>query len=311
MLITPSGLNPFFQNLRMDFQSSLVSQVTFWDKVATKIVSTSEQTVYGWMDYVPQLRLWLGERYVKNLVARTQTVVNNLYEATLEIPRTKLEDDQFGLYSMHAQMLGREAAIWPDRQIATTIIGAGTGNSYDGVPFFSASHPTDPSGSVAGTQSNLFGLALTAANFQTVRATMRAYLGRDNQPIGVLQSGRGTLMVGPALEGAARQLLQAEYLSPTAGYGLAASGAPTSNVWMGSADLIVNPYITSATAWYYMDLNFPIKPFIWQVRQEPQFVQRTDPGTDVVFERDVYQYGVRARAAASTSLWWLIAQGNT
>jgi phage major head subunit gpT-like protein len=66
------------------------------------VPSTSEQNVYGWMDFVPALRQWIGERQVKNVVARGVTATNLLYEGTLEVPRAKLEDDQYGLYSMTA-----------------------------------------------------------------------------------------------------------------------------------------------------------------------------------------------------------------
>lgn len=313
MEITPSSLAAFFQNLRTDFQSSYVNAPTFYQQVSTTVPSTSEQNVYGWMDFLPQLRQWVGERYVRNVVARSMTATNILFEDTIEVPRTKLEDDQYGLYSVRAAMLGRAAALWPDVQVAGAVIngGAATSLCYDGQPFFSNAHPKDPSGEISGTQSNDLATALSSAAFATALATGKSYVGRDGVPIGAFSSGRPILMVGPTLEKAARDLVAANFLSPAVASGAVAASAPSDNVFMGAASVLVNPYITSGTAWYLIDGAFPMKPFVWQLRQSPIFQSRMAESDEPVFTRDVYQWGVRARGVATYGLWWLAIRGNS
>jgi phage major head subunit gpT-like protein len=318
MDITPSTLNAFFQNLRRDYQSGYSDAPTFYQQVSTTIPSSSESNIYGWMDLLPQLREWIGERYVRNVIGRSMTATNKLYEGTVEVPRAKLEDDQYALYSPTAQMLGRAAKIWPDKQIADAIANGGSatynGNatSYDGVAFFSASHPVDPSGELSSAvQSNTNALALSAANFATVLAAAKSLLGRDGAPLGVFSSGRPILMVGPTLEKTALDLVAANFLSPAVAWGAAAASAPSSNTFQGAATVLVNPYITSATAWYLIDASMPIKPFIWQLRQAPQFTQRTSDTDENVFSRDMYQWGVRARGVATYGLWFLCVRGNS
>jgi phage major head subunit gpT-like protein len=311
MEITPSNLSAFFQNLRLDFQSSYIEAPTFYQQVATTVPSTSEQNVYGWMDFIPQLRQWIGERYMRNVVARSFTATNLLFEDSIEVPRTKLEDDQYGLYGVRAKMLGRAAAIWPDYQVAQAIINGGSNACYDGTNFFNANHPKDPSGELSGVQSNDLSLALSGANFATALATGKSFVGRDGIPIGAFAMGRPILMVGPTLEKSARDLVQSNFLSPAAQYGLAAANAPSSNTFMGAAEILVNPYITSSTAWYLIDGAFPMKPFVWQLRQSPLFQQRISESDEPVFTRDVYQWGVRARGVATYGLWWLAIRGNS
>jgi phage major head subunit gpT-like protein len=313
MEITPSNLQAFFQNLRMDFQSSYTQAPTFYQQVATTVPSTSEQNVYGWMDFIPQLRQWIGERYVRNVVARSLTATNILFEDTIEVPRTKIEDDQYGLYGVRAAMLGRAAALWPDVQVANAVINGGAAASlcYDGTAFFNNAHPKDPSGELSGTQSNDLSLALSGANFATALATGKSYVGRDGVPIGAFSMGRPILMVGPALEKSARDLVSSNFLSPAAQYGIAAANAPSTNTYMGVAEMLVNPYITSTTAWYLIDGSFPMKPFVWQLRTSPIFQSRMAEGDEPVFTRDVYQWGVRARGVATYGLWWLAIRGNS
>jgi phage major head subunit gpT-like protein len=80
---------------------------------------------------------------------------------------------------------------------------------------------------------------------------------------------------------------------------------------MGAASLLVNPYITSSTAWYLIDGSFPMKPFVWQLRTSPVFQSRMAESDEPVFTRDVYQWGVRARGVATYGLWWLAIRGNS
>lgn len=313
MDITPSSLAAFFYNLRKDYQSGYGAAPTFYQQYSMTVPSNSETNVYGWMDFVPALRQWVGERQVKNVVSRGITATNLTYEGTLEVPRAKLEDDQFGLYSMSASMLGRAAAVWPDQLMTNALIngGAATSLGYDAVPFFSASHPKDINGELAGTQSNDNALALTGANFATVLAAGKSYVGRDGVPIGAFSGGTlPILMVGPTLEKAARDLISANFFSPGTAYGLAAANAPSSNTFYGAAQIIINPFITSATAWYLLDVSLPVRGLVWQLRQAPQFSQRTAPTDDPVFERDMYQYGVRARGVATYGLWFTAIRGN-
>lgn len=315
MEYTPSNLQPFFQQLNMQFSQGLQAAPTFYDQVSTLFPSGTEMNVYGWMDLIgAKMRQWLGERYVRNVVSRGYVLTNQLFELTAEIPRTKIEDDQYGLYARKMEFMGRQAKIWPDDQVFNALIngGAATSLAYDSLPFFSSSHPIDPSGeTTSAVQSNDLGLALTGANFATALATGKAYKGRDNVPLGTFASAKPLLVTGPTLEKTARDIVSANFFSPVATYGAAAANAPSENTYMGAADMLVVPYITSSTAWYLIDRSFGLMPIAWQLRQAPQIQTRTADSDEPVFTRDALQWGVRARGVAGYTLPFLCIRGNS
>jgi phage major head subunit gpT-like protein len=311
---TPANLQPLFQQINLRYGDAYKNAPTAFERIATEFPSATEMNVYGWMDFLAgKMRVWFGERYVRNLVARGYTLTNLLFELTMAVPRTKIEDDQYGLYGKKVEMLGRQAKLWPDDQCFAALIngGAATSLAFDGFPFFSSSHLVDPSNPASATQSNDLGLALTGANFVTALATGKAFKGRDLAPMGIFANGRPLLVVGPALEKTARDILQADFLSPTAAWGGAAASAPSSNTYMGFADVLVTPWITSSTAWYLIDPSFGLMPIAWQLRLPPQVQTRTADTDEPVFTRDELQWGLRGRGVAGYTLPFLSIRGNS
>jgi phage major head subunit gpT-like protein len=78
-------------------------------------------------------------------------------------------------------------------------------------------------------------------NYGNARAAMRKIKTDAGLPFGALSSGKGVfLLVPPSLEEAARQLLNSDFM---VGAG-ASSSVPTTNIWKGSADLIVSEYLS-------------------------------------------------------------------
>jgi phage major head subunit gpT-like protein len=309
--ITPSGLQFLFYGLDLRFQQAYRETPLIWPQIAERVPSNTAIQYYAWPDRIPKFREWFGERQVQNVIAQLQAVPNRKFELTIGIKREVIEDDQWGLYSNLAANLGYQAARIADDLIMAAVAAGTTALGFDGQPFFNANHPVDTSSATSAVQANLFALPLTAPNYQTVRQTMRGWVTRDNRPLGALSSGKVVLMVGPALELTARQLLQSQYIAPVTALGINAAAGMQTNVLMGTSELLVNPYITSATAWYLLDVGGPMKPFIFQERIPAQMVPKIADDTNNVFWRDEYIYGGRFRGAATYGPWFLAAQGNT
>lgn len=314
MEYTPANIGLLFQQINTRFNAVYATAPTAFQRIATEMPSASEMNVYAWMDLLDsKMRVWYGERYVTNLVSRGYVLTNLLFELTMEVPRTKIEDDQYGLYVRRMDFLGRQGKVWPDDQCFAALIngGAATSLCYDGLPFWSNAHLIDPSGVTAGTQSNDLGLALTGANFATALATGKAYKGRDNVPLGTFNNGRPLLACGPTLEKTARDLVSANFFSPAATYGAAAANAPSDNTFNGAAELLVTQWITSSTAWYLIDQSFGLAPIVWQQRLPPTVQTRTADSDEPVFTRDQLQWGLRARGVAGYTLPFLAIRGNS
>jgi phage major head subunit gpT-like protein len=117
-------------------------------------------------------------------------------------------------------------------------------------------------------------------------------------------------MVPTALEWTAKTILNTGIIAPTVAIAGNANNIAVSNVFQGAADLIVNPWLTSATAWYLLDVARPIRPFIFQRRTEPEFTLLNLANDSNVFWQDQYSYGVRLRGNAGYGLWFMACKAD-
>jgi phage major head subunit gpT-like protein len=301
-LLVPGNLNIAFLEFSTRFNDIFAATPAWWDQVAMEVPSAGESVVYSILDKIPRMRKWLAgsPRAVVNASLRSYALVNDDWELTLEIDRNKFNDAQYGQYTPLMGQMGEQAKHWPDDMIATLLQtgNAATSLSYDQQPFFSTSHPVNMDSTTAGTFSNYSatGMALTAANYNTVRATMMSYLGADGKPLGVMPS---LLIVPPQLEQAGKQILNTDWIAPGAGFGAIAANAPSQNTLRGSAGLLVIPQLANApTTWYLVATMGGAKPFIFQNRQAPQFQMYTSANDHYVFKDRKYVFGVDARGAA-------------
>jgi phage major head subunit gpT-like protein len=306
MQITAASLAAMFFTFDQSYQKGLTTAQVWHPNVASEVASSGESVTYPLLDKIPRLRKWLAgaERIAQNASLRGYTLTNDDYELTVEVDRNKIEDDLYSAYSPLMEMMGAQSAGWPGDLIATIMQGGAAAASlcYDGQPFFSTSHPVNIDGVVAGTYSNYSasGLALNATNYNTARSAMASFNGADGKPLGILPN---LLVVPPQLEQVGRQILNADFIAPTAAFGGNAAGAMQTNTLKGSADLLVVPQLANeATAWYLLVTNLPIKPFVFQRRKSPTFQQYTDPSSPDVFKRRKYVYGTDARGAAGYTL---------
>lgn len=301
-----SNLDPFFLSLDTLYQSGYMGGETTYEQWAQTVTSVSKQTVHGWLDKFPKLREWIGPRDVQNYVAQSYTLTNKKFELTVGVEVDDIDDDQYGLYGPAAEMMGMQAKEWPDDQLTPVLEAGPSSNTYDAVPFFSASHPIDTVNSGAGTQSNLFTTtAFSASAVGTTRSNMRKFKGRDGKPLGM---NLRAVMLPAELEQAGLQVANSEFIVATFGIN-AATGSQT-NVLRGSFTPIINPKLTSPTTWYGFDNRWPLKSMIWQLRMAPRFTLKVNPNDDNVFTSDQYLMGVKARGVGGYGLWFMAFQAT-
>lgn len=306
--LTPALLDAAFVSFDTIFQQALKDTATRFQEIASEIPSSTAETRHAWLDRIPEVREWLGERTVNNLVARVQAIPNKLFEDTIRVKRTDIEDDQIGVYAPQFTELARSTKLWPDKIIVDALKAGTSAKVYDGQNYFDASHPINPEDSASTTQSNNFtGTALSAPNVAAVKAAMMGYKTRDGVPMEIEPD---LLVVPPALEFTARQILFGSLIAqntvltgPT--YGAA---APT-NVLQGSMRLLVLPRLAGVdTTWYVMATNRGIKPMIFQRRTAAEFTFLNRPTDANVFMHDEYLFGTRMRGAAGYGPWFLAAR---
>lgn len=156
MDINRTNLNDLYVGYKGNFQAGLRSRenATIHQRIATVIPSSTHKEVYPWLGQWPRMREWLGDRHVKSLTAHRFEIENKTFETTVAVEREAIEDDRFGVYSPMFQELGAAVAEWPADLVFALLKAGETAIGYDGVPFFSGSHPHKIDGPVANVSGS-------------------------------------------------------------------------------------------------------------------------------------------------------------
>lgn len=303
MLINKENLVGVFINLKTTFNKAFDAAESQWAKTAMLVPSGSSQNNYDWLDRFPKFRKWIGEKVIKALKANTYSVINDDWEATVSVRRNDINDDNLGIYAPMAQDAGYSAKTLPDEIVADLKNNAFVSKCYDGQYFYDTDHPVEDGNGNTSSVSNKGTVVLTSAT----KALAIASLGVARTAIAKMTDNEGrklgmvadTLEVPPALEEVGRTLCYESKLDDN-----------SPNPYKGTMELIVNPRLTSDTAWFVHVTKRPVKPFIYQERQKPVFVQQINPDADDVFMRGEFKYGAEARAAGGYSFWQM-SYGST
>lgn len=298
MLVNKSTIQAVFISLKTTFNNAFDAAPSTWEKLAMKVPSTTGQNDYAWLSAFPRMKKWIGDKAVKSLEAFKYSIVNDDWEATVEVDRNHIEDDQLGIYAPQAQMAGFSAKQLPDEIVLDLVNGGFANLCYDGQYFFDTDH------SVAGASiSNKGTAALSVATQAAViasygagRTAMRKFKDDEGRP---LNTAPNVLLVPPALEHIALAIVNNDRLDDG-----------KANPYKGTAEVVVDARLTSDTAWFLLDTSKPVKPFIYQERRAPVFVEQTDASNDDVFNRKKFKFGAEARAAGGYG-FWQTAWGST
>lgn len=296
MLVNASSLSAVFLNLRTEFNRAFDAAPSVWQQIAMRAPSGSAQNDYKWLSDFPKMRKWIGDKTIKSLEGFSYPIVNEDWETTVEVDRNHIEDDTLGIYGPQAQMAGFAAKQFPDELVFGLVNF--TGKGFDGKTFFATDHK------VAGANVSNKGTAALSvatqaaaiASYGAGRTAMMKFKNDEGQPLNVMPN---VLLVPPALGDTANALMTSDRLDDG-----------KTNLYKGTATAVIAPWLTVDTEWYLLDTKKPVKPFIYQERKAPVFVQQTDPQSGDVFMRKKFKYGAEACAAAGYGFWQL-AYGST
>jgi phage major head subunit gpT-like protein len=157
-IITPALITSLRTGFSRAFQDALAATPTDWAKAATKVPSSNTSNTYGWLNQFPKLREWVGERVVKDMAAQGYQITNRLFEGTVSVKRTDIEDDNVGVYTPLFAEMGRAAAAHPDELVFTLLAAGETTLCYDGQNFFDTDHPVYPNVDGTGTATQVSNL---------------------------------------------------------------------------------------------------------------------------------------------------------
>ena len=295
MAVINTGL--LTKGLRSEFFNRFKATPTHFQDLATRMTSTSDSETYRWLGTVPKMREWGTGRLAQGLRTESYSVENLKYEATIEVDRDEIADDQTGQIRARIGELAQRAATHKDFLISQLLIDGETAgnNSYDGVSFFNAAHVSGSSGS----QSNLLTYDAASVDDPTVDefkgaltqaiSQMIAFKDDQGDPMPVGTSGL-VCVVPPTMFFSALEAINASIISNT------------SNVLEGAARVISFPWLSDASKWYLLKTDGVIRAMIFQDREPIEFNALT-ADSEEGFKREKFLYGVRARYRMAYGYW--------
>ena len=295
MIINADALARVYTAFSAVFNNAFQSTETWYEQIAMTVPAKTRIMDYKFLLDFPTVREWIGDRQISSLAPKAYQVETKDWEATIEIERNDVEDEQLGLYNPIIAAMAEEAKRHPEKLIANLMKNGATSLCYDGQPFFSADHQVG-----SGTASNFdfsdsegwflmdqsraikpflfqirrgvqlvrmdrpddehvflhkkfrygvdyrgaaaYGLwqlafcskqELNATNYASARAAMMSQTNAEGMPLGIKPN---LLVVPPALESKAREILHAQFI-----IGSDSVGGSKSNIWQGSSELLVMP----------------------------------------------------------------------
>lgn len=276
------------------------------DMLATEVRSDKKTVIHNWLNDVPAFKPWKAERPIGKLSADGVQITTVKVGNGIEVDEDDLEDDNLGIYKPQIMSVAEKATTYKrDRLAQFLALGFGTtlGTSYDGVAFFSASHPS-PNAAV-GNQSNIMTATLDDTDaFNDAYAKMGALKDPGGNPAGFRPTH---LIYGPSNRKNALAILESEF---------GANGSSNFNANSGvqpvQLDLLTGAY---AAYWFLADLSKALKPLIWQIRRDVRFrrVGSEGGGEDNSYEQFLTGklfYGADMRAEAGYGMWQAIVGSN-
>ncbi|MEF2968352.1 Mu-like prophage major head subunit gpT family protein [Paenibacillus sp. M1] len=291
MIVNQQALRGIYTGFKTLFNKAFDETKTQWEKVATKVPSTTGEENYKWLGRIPRMREWIGDRQIQNLEASDYTVKNKDFELTVGVDRNDIEDDTIGLYNPVIQDIGQSSATFPDELVFDLLKNGFKNKCYDGQPFFSDSHKVGKK-----FVSNKGKKKLTPESYAAARTAMMSLTDEKEKSLKIIPD---ILAVAPANENMGKMILEADQINGT------------TNTYKGTATLLVVPELAGADdAWYLLCTSKSLKPLIYQERKPPKFVSMTEETDQNVFMKKQYLYGVDGRSNAGYGFWQM-AYGST
>lgn len=306
MNITAANLDALFKTYQTKFaeaQKNAQQRVTPNDlqpeDIAISFIAGGSATQHSWLNQLKGIHEWVGQRVIEQLKLGKLTVVNRDFENTVTVSRNEIEDDQYGVYAPLIGMMGADAEnLWKKLALEALL---GNGDWADGNKFFCSGRVLKEAegDSAAVTITNGVTTAFSKAAVETAIAAMRGWKLGGGEPAEVRPD---VLLVGPSLEGAAKQVCEADLVSD--------GTATVSNVSTAKALKVrVSPLITGNN-WFVLGDKNGVKAVGVQKRKLPQLT-RMDKDTDQeAFMSNNFLYGVHARGEGFLTLPFLAYQGG-
>lgn len=154
MIINSANLAILFRAFNAAFQAGFTRAPSQWQKVATRVPSSTSIEDYGWLGQIPGMREWIGDRQINNIGQYDYSIKNKKFESTVAVSRDKVDDDQYGIYAPMFEMLGQNAMEHPDILVFGLLALGFASPCYDKQYYFDTDHPVIQADGTIASVSN-------------------------------------------------------------------------------------------------------------------------------------------------------------
>lgn len=256
-----------------------------------------------WLDNVPKMRLWEGDKVVSMLRGESLSIVTRPHEASITVPKGDIINDELGLYTDKINQLG-DSYMWHLDELFIGMLIAGLqgtalGTTYDGQNLIDTDHTYLGNGT-GPTYSNKVTGAFSATVFQSAWNLMMSMKDENGLPIG--GPGRQmTLLHGPANRNAVRSVLVQENIV----------GQTQTNLDKGMAIPECSPWITAGTTYNVFGQTITLTGLEWflipegstavmiQIKRDPEFLAVDRGDDEYTFRTGKLLYGIESEDGAA------------
>jgi phage major head subunit gpT-like protein len=275
-------------NFRAIFAEAFVkaSDAADYKGLVLETKSTSDKEAYGWLGSLPALSEWTDQRKLYGMTPFDYTVKNLNFEATIQVDRNTIDDDQYGMISHRVKQLGQRAVDHMGQLVFDILDAGASGKAYDGIAFFKTDRTIGDSGIINNLLSGSY-----SASADEIRAgiaagviSMRNF--KDDRGVS-MNLCPDTIVCSPTMEIAIKTAL------------LPLIAGTTSVERDIIKRVVVRPEVDADAAdWYLLSTQkMGLLPLILQVRKPPEFVSVDKPDSHDVFMSRMLYYGIDWRGA--------------
>lgn len=315
----PVSIRGFIPDFYQTLEASLAAM--WWPKVCFPATGSRQKTEhYKWLGQAPMMRKWVAGRHPQGLNQEAYTLDNEKFEATMDVENDDLNRGLGSQIRVRIQEMADGANEYP-QLLASGAVDLGTAAlCYDGLPFFSASHPGNAK---VAAQKNLLAAgdvpALnvgTAAQPTPVEFT-QAVLGviaymyglKDDQGRPMNGAAKNFLVmvpvplwmpaVGPAAIGLGNNMT-----------GLANNPLLEAATRMGmNLEIVPNPYLAWTTDFCIFRTDGRAKPLIWQ-EEYPIQISTLGADSEYAHTNDRQQFGIKRSCNVGYGYWQFAAKAT-
>jgi hypothetical protein len=266
-------INAYSKGIRNDFANKLAAKnPTGWDKFIAKTASQLNSEDFWIAGTAPAISELLDRVNLSTVQDFKYTITNkDFYAGIRERTNTIKDSEKYlgGAVTMQIRSMVDQYASFDAMQIYQLLVNstsATAGLAFDGTTFFNTTRPFLDTGS--NTINNIYSASSSEvagfnADFQGAVGRMMGFKDRDNRPFHT-EYGNFTVLVDPADYMRAIRTLDVKYAVPNS----------TLPVFTGMADVVVNPFSTSAGTWYLIKNSGDA--FITVDREAPKWYESSE-----------------------------------